>query len=84
MRGRWLSWRVDAAGTSERTLYYLLHLAAASGDWVAVDAIARDIEALGLVNAANLGPIAFFLSMQGRHAEAAAVYARIDPLPEDA
>ncbi len=69
-------------GTPERTLYNLLHLAAASGDWVAVDAIARDIEALGLVNAANLGPIAFFLSMQGRHAEAAAVYARIDPLPE--
>ena len=60
----------------------MLHLAAASGDWVAVDAIARDIEALGLVNAANLGPIAFFLSMQGRYAEAAAVYARIDPLPE--
>ena len=25
-------------GTPERTLYYLLHLAAASGDWVAVDA----------------------------------------------
>jgi TolB-like protein/tetratricopeptide (TPR) repeat protein len=70
-------------GDSERTLYYLLHLAAASGDWVAVDALARDIEALGLVNAANLGPIAFFLSMQGRHAEAATVYARIDPLPED-
>jgi len=69
-------------GDSERTLYYLLHLAAASGDSVAVDALARDIEALGLVNAANLGPVAFFLSMQGRHPEAAAVYARIDPLPE--
>jgi TolB-like protein/tetratricopeptide (TPR) repeat protein len=69
-------------GASERTLYYLLHLAAASGDWVAVDAIARDIDALGLVNASNLGPVAFWLSMQGRYAEAAAVYARIDPLPE--
>ena len=68
-------------GDSERTLYYLLHLAAASGDWVAVDALARDIEALGLVNAANLGPIAFFLYDANRGATqkaAAAVMPRIE------
>ena len=47
-----------------------------------MDAIARDIAALGLMDPANLGPIAFWLAVQERYAEAAAVYARIGPLPE--
>ncbi len=66
----------------DRTLQLSLRLAAASGDWLAVDAIARDIEALGRVDSATLGPVAFWLSVQDRHAEAAAVYARIGPLRE--
>ena len=66
----------------DRTLQLSLRLAAASGDWPAVDAIARDIEALGRVDSATLGPVAFWLSVQDRHAEAAAVYARIGPLRE--
>ncbi len=66
----------------ERTLRQLLHMAAASGDWDEADDLAGDIEASGVVDASNLGPVAFFLSIQGRYAEAAEVYSRIDPLPE--
>ena len=61
-----------------------ISLAGASSDWLAVDAIAMDIAALGLVDPVSLGPIAFWLAVQERYAEAAAVYARIGPLPEDA
>jgi len=68
--------------TPERTLQQLLHLTAASGDWPAVDAIARDINALGPVDASTLGPVAFWLATQERYAEAAAVYTRIGPLTE--
>jgi TolB-like protein len=68
--------------TTERTLQHLLHLAAASGDWPAADAIGRDIDAMGLVDPSSLGPVAFWLAVQGRYAEAAAVYARVGPLPE--
>jgi hypothetical protein len=66
----------------ERTLRQLLHLAAGSGDWDVVDELASDIEALGVVDASSLGPVAFFLSVQGRFEEAAKIYARIGPLPE--
>ena len=68
--------------TPELTLRQLLHLAAASGDWPAADAIARDINALGAVDASTLGPVAFWLATQGRYPEAAAMYTRIGPLPE--
>ena len=61
-----------------------ISLAGASSDWLAVDAIATDIAASGLTDPGTLGPIAFWLAVQERYAEAAAVYARIGPLPEDA
>ncbi len=66
----------------DRTLQLLLRVSASSGDWVAVDAVARDIAALGRVDSATLGPVAFWLSVQGRHADAAEVYAAIGPLQE--
>jgi tetratricopeptide (TPR) repeat protein len=65
-----------------QALQFSLALAGASSDWLAVDAIARDIAALGLTDPVSLGPIAFWLAVQERYVEAAAVYARIGPLPE--
>ena len=78
---RWLELarRRDSARSSPA---YSINLAGASSDWLAVDAIARDIAALGLTDPVSLGPIAFWLAVQERYAEAAAVYARIGPLPE--
>jgi len=66
----------------ENVLQYSLGLAGASSDWPAVDTIARDIAARGLADPVSVGPIAFWLTVQERYAEAAAVYARIGPLPE--
>jgi adenylate cyclase len=63
---------------------FSIALAGASSDWRAVDAIARDMGDLGLTDPVSVGPIAFWLAVQERYAEAAAVYARIGPLPEDA
>jgi adenylate cyclase len=65
-----------------RALQFSIELAGASSDWRAMDAMARDIAARGLTDPASLGPIAFWLAVQGRYSEAAAVYARIGPLPE--
>ena len=65
-----------------RVLQHSLSLAGASADWRAMDAIARDIAASGLTDPASVGLIAFWLAVQERYAEAAAVYARIDPRPE--
>ena len=65
-----------------RDLQFSIALAGASSDWLAVDAIAKDIAALGLTDPVSVGPIAFWLAVQERYAEAAAVYARIGPLPE--
>jgi adenylate cyclase len=70
------SWGSDSA------LQYSISLAGASSDWPAVDAIARDLAARGVVDPVSLGPIAFWLTLQERFSEAAAVYARIGPLPE--
>ena len=81
---RWPSWRVDADSARSLGLQISISLAGASSDWLAVDAIATDIAASGLTDPVSLGPIAFWLAVQERYAEAAAVYARIGPLPEDA
>ena len=65
-----------------RTLHFSIALAGTSADWLAVDAIAKDIAAHGLADPVIVGPIAFWLAVQARYAEAAAVHARIGPLPE--
>jgi len=67
-----------------RDLQVSISLAGASADWRAVDAMAKDIAASGLTDPVSVGPIAFWLAVQERYAEAAAVYARIAPLPERA
>jgi adenylate cyclase len=77
-----LARRRDSAWTLG--LQFSIALAGASSDWLAVDAIAGDIAALGRADPMNLGPIGLWLAVQERYAEAAAVYARIGPLPERA
>jgi serine/threonine-protein kinase len=65
-----------------RALRLSIESAGASADWPAVDAMARDIAARGFKDPLSAGPVAFWLTVQERYAEAAAVYTRIGSLPE--
>ena len=61
-------------------LWFALELAILTADRNSVDALTAELSSRHAANPQGLGGVAFWLAVQGRHAEAAELYARAGPL----